>query len=235
LSGITAVGDNNNFTPEQNKRWDELEAAEERHQNRQNSDRAQQQQLSGNDEQRFACLFADANRKIDELESVARQKKSNIDTELEKSKREVVQGLASTLKDSGFPVNRIANEIVHQLKGRASKSWILEILDDEYKDKAHQRKRKVGPVADQNQQVGVSHGDETVGPVADQNQQVMVGVGGHEIIGSGDLPSEQGSGDLPSEQDSGDLPMNKTPEIYQCIHQVNKRKKVAPEHQVNKA
>ena len=67
------------------------------------------------------------------------------------------------------------------------------------------------------QQVGASHGDKTVGPVADQNQQVMVGVGGHEITGPGDLPSEQGSGDLPmhppSEQTkeggSGDLQQTK--------------------------
>jgi hypothetical protein len=33
LSGTTAVGDNNNFTPEQNKRWDELEEEERLHAN----------------------------------------------------------------------------------------------------------------------------------------------------------------------------------------------------------
>jgi hypothetical protein len=176
------------------------------------------------DEQKFAPYFAAANKKIDELVSDARQKKYNIDTELEKSKREVIQDLASTLRDLGFPVNRIANEIVRQLKGRASRSWILEILDDEYKDKAHQesaRKRKVAPVAEQQKQdlpTSSSHGDEvvTVAPVAERNQQIMVGVGGHEIIhtGSGNLPDEQtkvdDSGNLPDEQtkvdDSGDLP-----------------------------
>jgi hypothetical protein len=147
----------------------------------------------------------------------ANQKKDGIDADLKKSIKEVVQDLASTLKAQGFPVNRIANKIVHELKDRASRSWMLEILDDEYKDKAHQRKRKVGPVADQNQQVGASHRDEMVGPVADQNRQIMVGVDGHEITGS----SEQGSGDLPDEQTkesgSGNLSMHLPPRNEQGI------------------
>jgi hypothetical protein len=190
------IGDNNNFTPKQDKRWDELEAAEERDQNRQNSDGTRQL-----DEQKFAPYFAAANKKIDELVSDAHQKKDNIDNELDKSIKEVVQNLASTLKTLEFPVNRIANEIVHQLKGRGgSRSWILEVLSDEYKDKTHQenarkRKRKVAPVAEQQKQdltTSSSHGHEvaTVAPVAERNQQIMLGVGGHETTdtGAGDLP-----------------------------------------------
>lgn len=230
MSGTTTDSDNNNFTPEQNKRWDEVEAAEERNQNRQNSDGARQ--LEWSDEQKFAPYFSDANKKIDELVSDARQKKCNIDNELDKSIKEVVQNLAGTLKARGFPVNRIANEIVHQLKGRASRSWILEILSDEYKDKVHQEnarkpKGKVAPVAEQSEDNGkgteqhkqdMTHGDK-VAPVAERKKQIMVGVGGHETSGdlqggneiSGNLPGEHEiSGNLPDEQTkesgSGDLP-----------------------------
>lgn len=83
--------------------------------------------------------FEAANKKIDELVSDARQKKDTIDTDLKKSIKEVVLPLASELKTLGFPVNRIANEIVHQLKGKASRSWILEILPDEYRTKLIKR------------------------------------------------------------------------------------------------
>jgi hypothetical protein len=137
-------------------------------QSRQNSDG------SGNDEQRFAHLFVDANKKIDKLVSDANQKKDGIDADVKKSIKKIVQDLASTLKTLGFPVNRIANEIVHQLKGRASRSWILEILTDEYKDKAHQesaRNRK-----------------HKVATPPERNQQIMVGVDGHETSDSGPGP-----------------------------------------------
>jgi len=129
LSGTTSVGNNNNFTPEQNKRWDELIAAEEeRDRNRQNSDGP------ANDEQRLTDLFADANKKIDKLVSEANQKKGSIDADLEK----IVQNLANDLKALGFPVNKIASEIVRRLEGRITRSWIHEILGNEYKDKTHQ-------------------------------------------------------------------------------------------------
>jgi hypothetical protein len=204
LSGTTEV-DDVNFTPEENERWKELEAAEEKQeQSRQNSDG------SGNDEQRFAHLFADANKKIDKLVSDANQKKDGIDADLKKSIKKIVQDLASNLKALGFPVHGIANAIVHQLNGRGgSRSWIHEILADEYKNKTYQEnarkrwKRKVAPAPVQKQQItSPSDGHENT-PVQEQKQQIIVGLGGHEITdtGSGDLPSEQtkegGSRDLP--------------------------------------
>ena len=116
------------------------------------------------------------------------------------SSMEVIQHLARTLRDLGFPVNRIANEIVHQLKGRASRSWILEILDDGYKDKAHQesaRKRKVAPVAERQEEDLASYVHEAaaVAPVAERDQQITVGVGGHEMTdsGPGDVPIQRAS------------------------------------------
>jgi flagellar hook-basal body complex protein FliE len=91
LSGTTV--DDINFTPEENKRWKKLEAAEKKQeQSRQNSDG------SGNDEQKFAACFAAANKRIDELMSDAREKKDNIETDLKRSIKEVVQELASNLE-----------------------------------------------------------------------------------------------------------------------------------------
>src|SRR5215831_333364 len=200
MSGTTKV-DDINFTPEQNKRWKELEAAEEKQeQSRQNSDG------SGNEEQKFAHLFAAANEKIDKLTSDANQKKEGIDADLKKSIKEVVQDLASNLKALGFPVNRIANEIVHQLKGKASRSWILEILPDEYKDKSHQEsakgKHKVPPVQQNNsgeiaplpeRQSGKA---TTSNPQQERKQLLKVGADGHETI---DAESESRNlGDSPS-------------------------------------
>jgi len=130
------IGDNNNFTPEDNKRWDELNAIEEeRERNRQNLEGARQ--LEWSDEQKFAPYFAAANKKIDRLESIDRQKKDGIDTELKTSIKKVVQKLADDLKAQGFRVDGIASEIIHQLKGKG-RSWIHEILPDEYKNKTYQ-------------------------------------------------------------------------------------------------
>lgn len=199
--------DDRNFTPEgiSNKRWKELEAAKKKQeQSRQNSDG------SRNGEQKFAHLFAAANEKIDKLTSDANQKKDGIDADLKKSIKEVVQDLASNLKALGFPVNRIANEIVHQLKGKASRSWILEILPDEYKDKSHQesaqRKQKVPPVQQDNsgqiaplaeRQSGKATTSNQVTPQQERKQLLMVGTDGHEII---DTDSRDSPTDLPSEQ-----------------------------------
>ena len=117
-------------------------------------------------------------------------------------------------------MNRIANEIVHQLKGGrgGSKSWILEVLSDEYKDKTHQenarkRKRKVAPVAEQQKQdltTSSSDGYEvaTVAPVAEQNQQITVGVG---------IGGEYETTDTGSEPEPGDLPMHTRSKYEQDI------------------
>ena len=135
--------DDRNFTPEgtSNKHWKELEAAEKKQeQSRQNSDG------SGNEEQKFAPYFADANRQIDELDSEANEKKSKIDSDLLKSKIEIVKDLAKKIEKEGFPIEGIANEIVHQLKGRISPTHIRDNLDDKYKDRRQSdnaKKRKV--------------------------------------------------------------------------------------------
>ncbi len=97
---------------------------------------------NGDDEKRFIPFFEAAIHSIDKLTSDFHEKKKRI-----------VEKLAVTLKNKGFRVDGIANEIVHQLKGRASRSWILEILDDEYKDKTYQEnarnRRKAAPLAEQ--------------------------------------------------------------------------------------
>jgi hypothetical protein len=93
--------------------------------------------------------------KWNECFEAANKKIEALNCECKKSMKEVVLALASELKTLGFPVNRIANAIVHQSKGRwGSRSWIPEIIPDEYKDKSHQesakRKQKVPPVQQDN-------------------------------------------------------------------------------------
>ena len=102
------------------------------------------QSSDGSDQQRLAQLFADANEKIDKLES-----------DLLNSKIEIVQDLAQKIEKEGLiPIERIANEIVHQLKGRISPTHIRENLGNKYKDsrqsknaKAKKRNQKVATVA----------------------------------------------------------------------------------------
>jgi hypothetical protein len=181
------------YTPEENNRFEKLGLAED----------AAQKRVSGNDDKKFAPLFAAANEKIDMLASDANQKKDGIDADLKKSIKEVVHGLASDLKALGFPVNRIANEIVHQLKRKASRSWILEILPNEYKDKSHQEsakgKHKVPPVQQDNsgeiaplpeRQSRKATTSNQVAPQQERKQLLKVGADGHETI---DAESESGN------------------------------------------
>lgn len=98
--------------------------------------------LTSDDEQKFAPYFADANKQIDELESQANGKKSQIDSDLLKSKIEIVKDLAQKIEKAGFPIERIANEIVHQLKGKVSPTHIRDNIDDKYKDSRQSKNAK---------------------------------------------------------------------------------------------
>jgi hypothetical protein len=167
---------------------------------RQNSVGAQQQLPSGNDEQKFAPYFADANRQIDELESEANGKKSQIDSDLLKSKIEIVKDLAQKIEKEGFPIERIANEIVHQLKGRISPTHIRDNLEDRYKDRrqsSNAKKRKVATVVlptDQHSQQPLAKEDLDANKVATVvPAEITVCVDGHETtdIGRGDLANKQ--------------------------------------------
>jgi len=189
--------DDRNFTPEgtSNKHWKELEAAEKKQeQSRQNSDG------SGNDEQKFAPYFADANRQIDELESEASGKKSQIDSDLLNSKIEIVKDLAQKIEKAGFPVKGIANEIVHQLKGKISPTYIRRNLDDKYKDGSQSnnaKKQKLATLVSPTKQL--------------PKQQVTVGVDGHETTDtcSKDLPIDPSRRvKANAKGDSEDLPLD---------------------------
>jgi hypothetical protein len=158
-----------------------------------------------NDEKKFASVYVDAIAKIDKLNSDFKK----AGTIFIKKKAEVVRDLANTMKRLEYPVDAIANEIVHQLKGKASRSWIYEVLADEYKDKAHQdaRKRghKVDPLADRQEQdlaTPSSHGDEVatakVALQQERKQLLMVGADGHETIDAESESESENLGDLPS-------------------------------------
>jgi hypothetical protein len=98
-----------------------------------------QSSTSQSDEQKFAPLFADANKKIEKLESEASGRKSQIDSELVDSKIEIVKKLAQDLEEAGFRTEGIANEIVHQLEGKISATHIRKNLDNKYKDESHSK------------------------------------------------------------------------------------------------
>src|SRR5262249_15577824 len=120
----------------------------------------QQQQPAGNDEQKFAPYFAAAIKKIDDLES-----------HVLKSKIEIVKVLAEELEKAGFPLERIANEIVHHLKGRIYPTYIRRNLDDKHKDKCHSANAKKQKVAthvsrDKPKQITSSPNDEAEVPNA---------------------------------------------------------------------
>lgn len=148
---------------------------------------------------------------IDRLNSEATQKKASIETELENNKKNIVLKLADDLKAQGLRVDRIANEIIHQLEGRASDTWIREILPDEYKDKKKQENAKkrwnrdFAPVPVQNQQttdvVEQPVEQQTTDEIAQvQTKRIMVGIDGHEIIDkdpSSEASKESNSKDLP--------------------------------------
>jgi hypothetical protein len=164
------------------------------------SNNGAQQQPSGNDEQKFAPYFVDANRQIDELESEANGKKSQIDSDLLKSKIEIVKDLAQKIEKEGFPIERIANEIVHQIKGRISPTHIRDNLEDKYKDRrqsSNAKKRKVATVVlptDQHSQQPLAKEDLDANKVATVvPAEITVCVDGHETtdIGRGDLANKQ--------------------------------------------
>lgn len=109
-------------TPE---RWDELERIERK--GDQNSDK-----------QRLDQLFADMNEGI-----------AKVDADSLNTKMGIVKNTAQRIEEEGLlPVERIANEIVHQLKGKISPTYVRKNLDDKYKDSRQstnaKKQKKVG-------------------------------------------------------------------------------------------
>jgi hypothetical protein len=155
-------------------------------------------------------LFTVAINEIDRLNSEATQKKDSIDADLEKSKKKVVKDLANKLKTLGFPMNKIASEIVRRLEGRITRSWIHEILGNEYKDKTHQEVAKKRWKHKYAAPAPVRHGENPeVVPPKDEVTQIMVGVDGREITDtkSGDSLTPQNEQDfLPQPQQPSEQP-----------------------------
>src|SRR5215469_16751001 len=149
-----------------------------------------QKGVQNSDEQRLAQLFADANKRIDKVESDSLR-----------SKIKIVKDIAQQIEKEGLiPTERIANEIVHQLKGRISAAYIRRNLDDRYKDE-HQsinaKKQKVAiQVSPTNPKQLTLYSDIGDPKAATKDQQLRAGVDGHETTDQdtvlGDQSSKQG-------------------------------------------
>jgi hypothetical protein len=77
---------------------------------------------------------------------VAIKRLEKVDADAKKEKTQIVQDLAKSLEGK-IPTDRIANEIVHQLRGKVSERLIHDCLDEKYKQKhrvenARKQKRK---------------------------------------------------------------------------------------------
>ena len=149
-----------------------------------------QKGVQNSDEQRLAQLFADANERIDKVESDSLR-----------SKIKIVKDIAQQIEKEGLiPTERIANEIVHQLKGRISAAYVRRNLDDRYKD-GHQsnnaKKQKVAiQVSPTNPKQLTLYSDIGDPKAATKDQQIRIGVDGHETTDQdtalGDQSSKQG-------------------------------------------
>jgi hypothetical protein len=224
--GIMTRADN--FTPPGTDpgRWAKLKRLEKKSKKSKNKkhNTSSTSTKQSSDEQKFEPLFTVAINEIDRLNSEATQKKDSIETELENNKKNIVLKLADDLKAQGLRVDRIANEIIHQLKGRASDTWIREILPDEYKDKKKQENakkrwnRNFAPAPVQNQQTtDVAEQpveQQTTDEIAQtQTKRIIVGIDGSEIIDkdpSSEASKESNSKDLPPK--AQDIPTIKIPE-----------------------
>ena len=62
------------------------------------------------------------------------KKLEKVDADAKKEKKQIVQDLAKVLEGK-IPTDRIAIEIVHQLRGKVSERLIHDCLDEKYKEK----------------------------------------------------------------------------------------------------
>ena len=111
----------------------------------------------------------------------AMEKLDNVDADAKKQKRQIVQDLAKDLKGK-IPTERIASEIVHQLRGKVSERLIHDCLDEEYKEKhrvnnARKQKRKHQSTEDLAALVPLKEGT-----IDRQEKKVVVDTLGNEVV-----------------------------------------------------
>jgi myosin heavy subunit len=95
--------------------------------------------ITGNDQKSRSLKMKQDSSKASEdeisgLVQTAIQKLDHIETNAKKEKTRIVQGLAKDLEGK-IPIDRIAVEIVHQLRHKVSERLIHDCLDEKYKQK----------------------------------------------------------------------------------------------------
>jgi hypothetical protein len=125
------------------------------------------QQTSKSSEQEISMLFQAAVIKLD-----------GIDTHAKKQKTQIVQDLARDLEEK-IPLDTIAIEIIHQLRGHVSERLIHDCLDEKYK-----RKHLVDNAKKQKHRKRMTN-EDLAAPVPLEQQvekgEIMVDAAGNEV------------------------------------------------------
>src|SRR5215469_632320 len=109
------------LTPEEEERWAELEANEEK---------AEEWQLQHHQPGSPKVNFTDSQQEISAYFEAAIKKLDKVDSDANKKRSEIVQELARDLEGK-MPTDEIAAEIVHQLRGRIGERRVYECLEGE--------------------------------------------------------------------------------------------------------